>query len=204
MAGQNMTPLIRLATESDAEAILAIYAPIVRETPISFEYDVPSIEEMGQRIHDKLAHGYPWLVAEQSGRIMGYAYGGRWRERAAYQWTVEVTVYVNPAFQRMGVGRALYTALFGVLRLQGFITVVAGITLPNEGSVRLHEAVGFKPVGVYQRVGYKFDLWHDVGWWGCGLQSPPATPQSPLDYKPLVGSPGWEAALATGVALLRA
>jgi phosphinothricin acetyltransferase len=198
-----MPAIIRLTSEADAEQIQAIYAPIVRDTPISFEYDIPSVGDMAGRIRDKRSHGYPWLAAAHGGVIMGYAYGGRWRERTAYQWTVEVTVYVHAAYRRMGVGRGLYVALLNVLRLQGFVTAVAGITLPNEGSVRVHEAVGFKPVGVYQGVGYKFGRWHDVGWWECAIQSPSPQPSPALDVKALVDTPDWDRALAEGHDCLR-
>lgn len=198
-----MPTIIRLAAESDAQQIHAIYAPVVLETPISFEYDIPSVDDMRGRIHDKLTHGYPWLVAERDGLVLGYAYGGRWRDRAAYQWTVEVTVYVHSDYQRFGVGRGLYVALLNVLRLQGFVMAVAGITLPNEGSVRVHEAVGFKPVGGYHHVGYKFGRWHDVGWWECPIQPLPPEPTPPLDVHILIGTPVWESALTPGLACLR-
>ncbi len=187
-----MSTLMRLATEADAPAILEIYALIVRETVISFEYEVPSEEEMRGRIRSKLAH-YPWLVMEREGMILGYAYAGRWRDRAAYDWTVETTVYVNPAARRGGVGRTLYGALFEALRQQGFVQAVAGVTLPNDPSVGLHEAVGFVPTGITHNAGYKFGGWHGVAFFEMSLQPAPDIPSptrdvASLDWKFLVNS----------------
>src|SRR5213593_2199180 len=133
-----MAAVIRLAGEADAEAVQAIYAPYVRDTAISFETEPPTVEEMGRRIRSVLEHA-PWLVCERDGVVIGYAYAGRFHARAAYQWTVEVTVYVHRAHHRAGVGRALYTALLDALRLQGFRVAVGIIALPNPGSVELHE-----------------------------------------------------------------
>jgi phosphinothricin acetyltransferase len=161
---------IRLATESDALVVHAIYAPIVRDTVISFEYEAPSVDEMRGRIAKTLPR-YPWLVCEREpdGEMLGYAYAGPHSERTAYQWSANVSVYVNASGRRMGVGRALYTALFELLRRQNIVNVHAGIALPNAASVGLHESMGMTPVGVYHRVGYKFGAWHDVGWWELAL-----------------------------------
>ncbi|MEZ4671264.1 MAG: arsinothricin resistance N-acetyltransferase ArsN1 family B [Anaerolineae bacterium] len=197
-----MSPTIRLASEADAGQIQTIYAPIVGDTPFSFEMQIPTVDEMRERIHHKLEQ-YPWLVAEHNGSLLGYAYGGRWRDRAAYEWTVEVSVYVHPSAQRQRVGRAVYTALFDVLYLQGFVTAVAGITLPNAASVGLHEGVGFQSVGVYRNVGYKFDTWHDVGWWQLALRPTPLQPERPRNLHSIVGTKEWDAALASGARLIR-
>jgi len=188
-----MQGTMRLVTGADAPRILEIYAPIVRETTISFEYEVPGEDEMRQRIHDKLGHGYPWLVMENDEMLLGYAYAGRWRDRAAYNWTVETTVYVNAAARRGGVGRELYGALFKLLRAQGFVQAVAGVTLPNEGSVGLHQAVGFVSTGVTHHAGYKFGQWWDVGFFEMNIQPPPDSPAptrdvAALDWKGTVGS----------------
>ncbi len=183
---------LRLATEDDAPAILEIYAPIVRETVISFEYEVPSEEEMRGRIRSKLAH-YPWLVMEREEMLLGYAYAGRWRDRAAYDWTVETTVYVNAAVRRGGIGRTLYGALFKALRLQGFVQAVAGVTLPNDASMGLHQAVGFVPTGVTHNAGYKFGGWHGVAFFEMSLQPPPDVPKPTLD----VGALDWKAILGS-------
>jgi L-amino acid N-acyltransferase YncA len=176
-----MNPIIRMATAVDAGQIAAIYAPVVRETAISFEVDPPGAEEMRRRIA-KVTEQYPWLVCAQGATVMGYAYASQHRTRAAYQWAVDTTVYVHSDFRRRGVGRALYTALLGVLPLQGYFNAYAGIALPNLGSVGLHEAVGFQPVGVYRQVGYKLGRWHDVGWWGFALRdhTDPLGPPAPV------------------------
>lgn len=198
-----MSPIIRLAREADAGQIQAIYAPIVRDTFISFETHIPSVEEMRERISHKLEQ-YPWLVVEHDGRLLGYAYAGRWRERAAYNWTVEVSVYVHPGAQRMRVGRAVYSALFDVLWLQGFVQATAGIALPNEASIRLHELMGFKGVGVFHHVGYKMGQWHDVNWMELQLRPPPpAEPAPPLALGQVMELPEWDAALLAGTRMIR-
>ena len=155
---------IRSATAADAASILAIYAPIVRDTIISFETEVPTAAEIAHRI-DATLKTYPFLVAEMRGAIAGYAYAGEHRARAAYRWSVDVTVYVAAPARRSGVGRALYARLLPMLAQQQFHAAFAGIALPNPASVGLHEAMGFTPVGIYREVGFKFGRWHDVGWW---------------------------------------
>ncbi|MBA3531158.1 MAG: N-acetyltransferase [Ardenticatenales bacterium] len=169
---------IRLATPNDAEAILAIYAPIVQHSVISFEFSPPRLETMQQRIQS-LSEQFPWLVLEQESHLLGYAYASRHSERAAYQWATNVSVYVHAEARRQGVAQRLYTSLFAILRAQGFYLACAGITLPNPASVALHESVGFEPVGVYREVGYKFGAWHDVGWWQHTLQPRVADPRPP-------------------------
>ncbi len=187
-----MSTTMRLVTEDDAPRILEIYAPIVRETVISFEYEVPDENEMRQRIRGKLEHGYPWLVMERDDLLLGYAYAGRWRDRAAYDWTVETTIYVNSAARRGGVGRTLYKTLFDVLRLQGFVQAVAGVTLPNDASVGLHQAVGFIPTGTTHNAGYKFGGWHGVAFFELNLQTPPDVPVPTRDVATLVGTEEWK------------
>lgn len=156
--------------ERDAEACAAIYAPYVSDTVISFEERPPSAGELAQRI-ETVTQTHPWLVAEDEdeSKLIGFAYGSRHRERAAYRWAADVAVYVTPSRQRAGVGRALYGALFERLARQGFRIACAGITLPNDASVGLHEALGFEPVGVYRKIGWKLGAWHDVGWWQLEL-----------------------------------
>ncbi|MEM8970968.1 MAG: arsinothricin resistance N-acetyltransferase ArsN1 family B [Pseudomonadota bacterium] len=156
---------IRQALISDAEAIQAIYAPIVSSTPISFEEAPPSAAEMSGRITATLEQGYPYLVADQDGEAIAYAYAGQHRARAAYRWSVDVTIYVAEAARGAGVGKSLYEELLKQLERGEFHAAFAGIALPNPGSIALHEAVGFTHVGTYQQVGFKFDRWHDVGWW---------------------------------------
>ncbi len=169
---------IRLADADDASQIAAIYAPIVRETVISFETEPPDDEEMANRIRKTLPR-YPWLVCEHADEILGYAYAGTHRTRDAYQWSVDVSVYVHADHRRAGVGRGLYESLLGVLRKQGFYNSYAGIALPNPASVGLHESLGFEPVGVYEVVGHKNGAWHDVGWWHLQLRAPDDDPESP-------------------------
>lgn len=190
---------IRLATEADAAAVRAIYAPIVRDTVISFEFVPPDVDEMRRRIAHTLAR-YPWLVYARADEVLGYAYAGPHSERAAYQWSVNVSVYVSTVARRRGVGRALYRSLFALLRLQGFVNVYAGVSLPNDASVGLHEAMGMTPVGVYRRVGYKFGAWHDVGWWQMALCQHPAEPRPPLALAEAQALPGWDEAMARGLA----
>lgn len=173
-----MTQHIRLAHAEDARAIQAIYAPVVSHTPISFETIPPSIEEMRQRIEHTL-NNFPWLVYEDKGELLGYAYASQHRVRSAYQWSVDVSIYIHEQSHRQGIGRKLYTALFELLREQGFYNVYAGITLPNPASVALHEAMGMQPLGVYQKVGYKLGAWYDSGWWQGLLQPHSANPPAP-------------------------
>ena len=174
---------IRLARPGDARGVHAIYAPIVRDTVISFELDAPSEEEMRGRIVDTLAT-HPWLVWEEEGRVAGYAYGSWHRERLAYQWSVDVSCYVHADFRRRGIGARLYRALLELLRAQGYFNAYAGIALPNAASVALHESVGFRAIGVYRGVGYKRGGWHDVGWWHCRLAPLAADPPAPRALPP--------------------
>ncbi|HEY9621964.1 MAG TPA: arsinothricin resistance N-acetyltransferase ArsN1 family B [Crinalium sp.] len=194
-------PHIRLATPEDAEQILAIYAPIVRDTSTSFEVDPPTVEEMQQRISHYLTHA-PWLVCEQNGEVLGYVYASKHRDRLAYQWAVEVTAYVQGRSRRMGIGRALYTSLFKALALQGFYNAYAGITLPNASSVGLHEALGFTPIGVYRNAGYKLGQWSDVGWWQLNLQPHPEHPTAPRPAPQMYASTAWQEVIRAGEVLL--
>jgi L-amino acid N-acyltransferase YncA len=161
--------LIRDAdAERDAGACAALYAPYVRDTPISLEERVPTADELADRI-ETTTRTHPWLVAHDGEALLGYAYATRHRERACYRWAADVTVYVAPERQRRGVGRELYETLFGLLAEQGLRIACAGITLPNAASVGLHESLGFEPVGVYRNIGWKLGAWHDVGWWQLAL-----------------------------------
>ncbi len=194
--------MIRLAQESDAEAIQQIYAPFVLHTAVSFETEPPGVDEMRSRILKILAR-LPWLVCESTGGVIGYAYASRHKERAAYGWSVDVTVYIHEDYRRHGVGKALYTSLLAVLRLQGFYNAYAGITLPNPGSVGLHEAMGFTPVGVYRAVGYKLGRWHDVGRWQLALRDRSTAPAPPADIASVAAGAEWDAAIRSGLAALR-
>jgi phosphinothricin acetyltransferase len=168
---------IRTATPADAAAVSAIYDPVVRDTPISFETEPPGEAEMHSRIEKTLA-SLPWLVAEDAtGAVCGYAYASKHRERAAYQWSVDVTVYVREDQRGQGVGRALYGRLLPLLAELGYCQAFAGIALPNAGSVGLHEAMGFEAIGVYRGVGFKHGAWRDVGWWQKPLRAQGTLPE---------------------------
>jgi L-amino acid N-acyltransferase YncA len=190
---------IRLATSDDAAAVAAIYRPIVASSPSSFEVEPPDEQEIRRRIQETLT-AYPWLVCEHPDRVVGYAYAARHRVRAAYQWSVDMSVYVHPDVHRCGIGRALYASLVRILAAQGYFNAYAGITLPNPASVGLHESVGFEPVGVYRHVGHKLGAWHDVGWWQLGLQPYPALPRPPLTLTEIQRHPSWRLMLAEGLA----
>jgi len=188
---------IRLATADDGPAVRSIYAPYVEDTPISFEYEPPSTDEMGRRI-ESTTETHPWLVCESEGRVVGYAYAGRFSGRAAYQWTVEVSAYVDAGHRGRGVGRSLYESLFAVLPRQGFVDAYAGIALPNERSVGFHESMGFVHHTTYPEVGYKFDTWHDVGWWRRPLRDRPDDPDPPLSLEAARAESWWAVAVAAG------
>jgi phosphinothricin acetyltransferase len=161
---------IRSARPDDAEAVTAIYAPVVAHTAISFELEPPSVDEMRSRIVKTLPT-LPWLAAEgDGGQVLGYVYASKHKERPAYQWSVDTTVYVHPDARGQGVGTRLYRALFEQLAALGYFNAIAGIALPNAASVALHEGLGFEPVGVYRHVGHKLGAWHDVGYWQLALQ----------------------------------
>jgi phosphinothricin acetyltransferase len=174
-----MEQRIRTATASDAPAVRTIYGPFVSDSATSFETVVPDVAELERRIQAQ-ADTYPWLVFERDGTVLGYAYASPHRARAAYQWSAEVSVYVDPRAHRRGVGRALYLALFELLRRQHYVNAFAGITLPNASSVGLHEAMGFAPIGVFRQIGFKFDRWHDVAWLQLRLRQDPQPVSSPL------------------------
>jgi phosphinothricin acetyltransferase len=195
LSGDKELPMIRLANRDDGEAVAAIYRPFVAESAISFEDEPPTAEAMASRVASTVG---PWLVFERDGRVVGYAYGSKHRDRAAYAWSVDVSVYVDIARHRAGIGCALYTSLLALLRLQGFYAAHAGITLPNVASVGLHESFGFRPVGVYPKVGYKRGAWHDVGWWQLTLRERQGEPAPPQSLEALRGHSAWNVALQAG------
>ena len=194
---KGMTTIIRVAQLDDAADILAIYAPYCTSSNVTFETSPPTIEEMVDRI-SRIATTYPWLVAEADGRVVGYVYATRFRERVAYRWTVEVAVYIASSHKRCGLAQALYTSLFSILRTQGFSKVVAGITVPNPASVALHERMGFHPTGFFPGVGHKDGEWLDVGWWQLELQPEIASPTEPQAFPLLRESVAVAAALDEG------
>lgn len=163
---------LRRATQADAAALLEVYAPFVNGSAVSFEAIVPTEAEFAARIRSA-NEGWVWLVAEEGGECLGYAYGSAHRARAAYRWSTEVSAYLGPRARGRGVGRALYTQLFGDLAALGYCQAFAGITLPNDASVAFHRAMGFQPIGVFHRVGRKFGVWHDVAWLQRELRDSP-------------------------------
>ena len=193
---------IRVATEDDAPGMLEIYGPVVRDTAISFETCPPDTEEFCGRIRTSLEQRL-WLVCESNGVIGGYAYATQFNPRESYIWSVEVSVYVHPAFHRRGIGRALYMSLFRCLALQGYCTAVARITLPNPASVALHESMGFQAVGVNRGIGYKHGQWHDVGIWQMEIQPRPPSPMAPRSFGILSRTKEWYAALSCGEELVK-
>jgi phosphinothricin acetyltransferase len=176
---------IRPVQSHDASGIAAIYAPIVERTIISFEEIPPSAAEMKSRIAH-LSGRYPWLVAEQGGDILGYAYAGPHRERAAYRWSVDVSAYVHERARRAGVASSLYRALLTLLEAQGYCHAFAGITMPNDASVALHRSIGFEPVGIYKNVGFKFGAWRDTSWWQRPIAIPQGAPPEPTEFSRLM------------------
>jgi len=189
-----MSVTLRLATEDDADAVLAIYAPVVRDTAISFELTPPDAAEVRSRIRNLLAHA-PWLVCVDGGSVIGYAYAAQFRARPAYRFTMESTVYVHADHRGRGVGRTLYTALFDCLRIQGFLGVIGGITLPNAASVALHESMGMRRVGSFEKCGFKFGAWHAVGFWEMELAPHAAEPREPMSLAEAAATPQWRDAL---------
>jgi L-amino acid N-acyltransferase YncA len=162
---------IRTADVNDAEVMLGIYRPFVLETAISFETETPSLEEFQKRITE-ISENFPWLVLEQEGKLIAYAYASPFKSRCAYSWSVESTVYVHKDFQRKGLGKQLYLELIDRLKEQGVVNIIGGIALPNNASVGLHESLGFKQVAQFKDVGFKLGKWWDVGYWQLQLQKP--------------------------------
>ena len=178
-----MAVLIRLAREDDAPALAAIYRPYVEDSRISFEEAAPNAAEMARRMHGEL---YPWLVAEEDERILGYAASSAFRTRPAYRWIVETGLYLAADAQGRGIGRRLLSDLLRLLTRQGFVSAVGAIALPNDASVALHEKLGFVRSGTYRGVGYKFGEWLDVGLWQKDLAPREATPAEPRPYEGLM------------------
>lgn len=176
-----MPPRVRRATAADAAACVEIYRPYVLDTAITFETDVPTVQEMAERI-DKALAKHEWLVLEADGNVIGYAYAQQFNPRAAYLWSVETSVYLAQDRRRAGGGRKLYAELLHRLAERGFRRAFAGIAQPNEASNALHAAFGFHPAGHYQRVGWKLGAWHDVAWWQLDLLGPDdeADPPRPI------------------------
>lgn len=175
---------VRGATGEDAPGILDIYAPYILGGASTFETIVPAVDEFAARI-EKYTQKFPWIVCRVQEKLAAYVYASSHREREAYQWTCESSVYVHEQFKGRGIGKALYMLLFRLLQLQGLKNVYAGITLPNEASENLHRACGFERFAVYDHVGYKLHAWHQVGWWRLQLGTYEPEPAPPLSFPAL-------------------
>ena len=179
--------MIRTARGEDAAAIHAIYAPSVSAGVATFETELPGVETMRERLRARLQH-YPWLVWEDASEVLAYAYAGRFRERAAYDWIAETSIYVHADAQRRGIARRLYGVLLDVMRLQGITQAVGVITLPGTASVAMHEAMGFTPAGIWRQCGYKLGQWWDVGVWQKELQVAASPPRAVTPFPELAGA----------------
>ena len=186
--------MIRTARDEDAAAIHAIYAPSVSTGVATFETELPGVDVMRGRLRARLQH-YPWLVWDEAGEVLAYAYAGRFRERAAYDWIAETSIYVRADAQRRGIARRLYGVLLDVMRLQGLIQAVGVITLPGGASVAVHEAMGFAPAGVWRQCGYKLGQWWDVGVWQKELQPAATPPPAVTPFPALADTPALHALL---------
>jgi len=173
--------MIRIATKDDAAAMLEIYAPFILNSGITQETEVPSIEEFQKRILSTLEER-PWLVCEIDKQIGGYAYAGKHRDRKGYQWCTEPSVYISEKFFGFGVANALYTALFEILKLQGYVNAYAVITLPNDRSIAFHKKFGFVYLTTYPKIGYKLGQWHDVGWMQYEINAHKNDPTDPIKF----------------------
>lgn len=178
---------IRLVTPADAAEVLSVYKPYVETTSNTFEYEVPSVEEISGRISAIIPH-FPWLVCLHNGSVIGYAYAHKHRERAAYQWSPESTVYLAQAYHSRGIARILYDALFAMLRLQGFVNVYAGVLSTNSGSNHLHRAAGFEEIGIYKNIGYKLGEWHSNIWYQLHLTAHHPHPANPLPMSEIINT----------------
>lgn len=161
--------MIRTATPQDAEAIAGIYNHYIENTVVTFEEEPVSPQDFSRRIGDVLSASLPWLVAEQDGTILGYAYATPWKQRSAYRFSAEATIYLQHTSGGQGIGSRLYGALLPMLRQRGIHAVMGGIALPNSASVALHEKFGFRKVAHFEETGFKFGRWVDVGYWECIL-----------------------------------
>lgn len=193
---------IRLANEDDSASLLEVYGPFIANTSITFEYEIPSIDVFKERIKN-ISMTYPWLVCEVNGKVVGYAYASKHRDRAAYQWSVDFAIYVDPKHHRNYIAKALYTALIKILKAQGYYNAYAGITLPNEKSQGFHESFGFALIGLYHNVGYKFGKWHDVGWFELKLAEHSQEPAMPRPITEICDTKEFSEILDEAVKLIR-
>lgn len=178
----NLNKKIRLANGADSNSILNIYAPFITNTVITFEYEVPTVPEFTERMIN-IQKKYPWLVCEIDNKIVGYAYASQFAGRAAFNWSVDFSIYIDPTYHKRKIGKALYSSLLELLKLQGYYNAYAKITFPNIKSESLHKSLGFEPIGIYKNVGYKFGSWHDLICYGLKLMDYPKdiTPPKTID-----------------------
>jgi phosphinothricin acetyltransferase len=193
---------IRLASEADTTALLDIYAPFVKNTVITFEYDVPTDIQFSARIAT-ITKKYPWLVCEIHDRIVGYAYAAAFHERSAYDWSVDASVYIHPDYHRKRIGAALYECLFQLLKLQGFYNVYAIITGANKNSLDFHQSLGFKPVGLYRNVGYKFNQWQDVQWLVLTIKDHSQPPEKPKSIDDIKDTPEFNSVVSKALEIIQ-
>jgi phosphinothricin acetyltransferase len=186
--------MIRIAQADDATAVHDIYTPSVLRGVETFETELPGVDAMRERMLTRLRQ-YPWIVWDEGGRVLAYAYASRFRERAAYDWIAETSIYVHADARRRGIARRLYGTLLDTMRLQGINQAVGVITLPGTSSVAMHEAMGFRPAGVWRSSGYKLDAWWDVGVWQLELQPPENPPRPTVSFAQLRETPAWDALL---------
>src|SRR6188474_1692578 len=176
-----MSGNIRVAIKDDAAGMLDIYAPFILNSGVTQETEVPTVEDFQKRIISNLAER-PWLVCEVNNEMAGYAYAGRHRDRKGYQWCTEPSVYISEKYWGLGVANVLYTALFDILKLQGYVNAYAVITLPNERSIAFHKKFGFEYLTTYQKIGYKLGQWHDVGWMQYEINPHKKDPGDPVRF----------------------
>ncbi|MGI6181154.1 MAG: GNAT family N-acetyltransferase [Agathobaculum sp.] len=180
--------VLRVAEEKDAAAMLALYAPYVIQTTVSSEYEPPSLDEFLGRMRSYTTK-LPWLVCTVDGQVAGYGYAAPHRTRAAYQWSVETSIYVEESWHRCGIAGAIYAALFELLAMQGYYNIFVGITSPNERSMKFHKAMGFIISGAYQESMFKFGQWRDVLWMGKSLRAHEGEPQPTVPFPEIKDSP---------------
>ncbi|MDO4454476.1 MAG: GNAT family N-acetyltransferase [Eubacteriales bacterium] len=177
-----MSEGIRAAQKKDLQAMLGIYAPYVENTAVTFEYDIPSIEEFENRFQ-KITDFFPWLVYEEDSKVLGYAYAGTFHERKAFQWDAELSIYLSEEAHRRGIGKKLYSELFSILEEQGIYTLYAHITYPNDDSIAFHKAMGFQKIAHFPKTGYKMGKWRDTIFMEKHLKELPDFPQQPHSWK---------------------
>lgn len=193
---------IRLATLNDSDSILNIYAPFIADTVITFEYRVPTKAEFRERMA-AIQKTYPWLVCEIDDAVVGYAYASKFNEREAYQWSVDYSIYILPEYHRKHIGKALYSALTELLKLQGFCNAYSLITAPNVNSEGLHKSFGFKEIGICHNVGYKLGGWHDVKYYELKMNDPLPSPASPKAIDEISDSKEFRAILAKAEQMIK-